>query len=175
MSAQTNILHLAAALNASTTDATTAALMPKVRYNCDGPVSGTIADHVRPAGPSDKIRAKNAKFWDDESDDGDTSGGSDCGDEHSERNHPTALIANGKRPRTGIRTKKYWMQKAVPMNEWRKRQVREAHLAEELALPDSSEAGRDIAAGSATVTDNDDATSEVIRVAVEQQPCSVLM
>ena len=159
VSDEDEISHLAAALNASTTDAITAAPMPKVHYSCDGPVNGTIADHVRPAGPSDKIRAKNAKFWDDESDDGDTSGDSDFGDEHSERNHPTALIANGKRPRTVIRTKKYWLQKAVPKHGWRKRQAREAHLAEELALPDSSGSGRDIAAGSTTVTDNDDATT----------------
>ena len=158
VSDEEEILHLAAALNASTTDAVTAAPTPKVHYSCDGPVNGTIADHVRPAGPSDKIRAKNAKFWDDESDDDDTSGDSDFGDERSERN-PTALIANGKRPRAAIRTKKYWLQKAVPKQGWRKRQAREAHLADELALPDSSEVGRDIAAGSTTVTDNDDATT----------------
>ena len=158
VSDEEEILHLAAALNASTTDAVTAAPTPKVHYSCDGPVNGTIADHVRPAGPSDKIRAKNAKFWDDKSDDDDTSGDSDFGDERSERN-PTALIANGKRPRAAIRTKKYWLQKAVPKQGWRKRQAREAHLADELAHSDSSEVGRDIAAGGTTVTDNDDATT----------------
>ena len=40
------------------------------------------------------------------------------------------------------------MQKAVPLHEWRKRQV-----------PCSSEAGRDTVAGSATATDNDDTTT----------------
>ena len=147
VSDEEEILHLATALTASTTDATTAAPVSKARSSCDGPIHGTIADHVRPAGPSDKIPAKNAKFWDDESDDGDTSGGSDCDDEHSERNHLTALMANGKRRRAGIRTKKYWMQKAVPLHEWRKRQV-----------PCSSEAGQDTVVGSATATDNDGAT-----------------
>ena len=100
VSDEEEILHLAAALNASTTDAVAAAPTPKVHYSCDSPVNGTIADHVRPVGPSDKIRAKNAKYWDDKSDDDDTSGDSDFGDERSERN-PTALIANGKRPRAG--------------------------------------------------------------------------
>ena len=42
---------------------------------------------------------------------------------------------------------------------WRKRQAREAHLADELALSDSPEVGRDTAAGSTTLTDNDDATT----------------
>ena len=122
------------------------------------PANGTIADHVRPVGPSDKIRAKNAKYWDDKSEDDDTSGDSDFGDEYSERN-PTALIANGKRPRAGFCTTRYWLQKAVPEQSWHKRQAREAHLADELAHSDSSEVGRDIAAGGATETDNDDATT----------------
>ena len=75
----------------------------------------------------------------------------------NERNS-TAVIANGKRPRAGFRTTKYWLQKAVPEQRWHKRQVREAHLADELTRPDSSEVGRDIAAGGATETDNDEHT-----------------
>ena len=154
VSDEEEILHLAAALNASTTDAVAAAPTPEVHYSFDSPVTGTIADHVRPAGPSDKIRAKNAKYRDDGSEDDDTSGDSDFGDTSNERNS-TAVIANGKRPRAGFRTAKYWLQKPVPEQRWRKRQVREAHLADELTRPDISEVGRGIAASGTTETDND--------------------
>ena len=154
VSDEEEILHLAAALDASTTGAVAAAPKPEIRYSLDSPVTGTIADLVRPVGPSDKIRAKNAKYRDYGSDDDDTSGDSDFGDTGNEPNS-TAAVANGKRPRAGFRTTRYWRQKPVPEQEWHKRQVREAHLADELTRPDISEVGRDFADSGATETDSD--------------------
>ena len=136
VSDEEEILHLAAALDASMTDAVTTAPTPKSHHSADSLVTGTIADHIRPPGPSDKFRTRNAKYREDNSEDDGLSGDSDFDDERSELN-PTALIANGKRPRPGIRTTKYWRQKAVPKQHWHKRRAREAHIADELAHPDS--------------------------------------
>ena len=98
-------LHLAIALNASTTDATkTAASVPKARYNRNGLINGMPTDHVRLLGFADGVQANvHTTFLDDERDDGDKSEDSDSGGEHSNRDHLTASPATkGKRRRQRV-------------------------------------------------------------------------
>ena len=123
VSDEDEILHLAAALEASTTNATATVPAQSTRLSLMISEHGTIADHVRLAGPSDKRRAKLTKYWDDASSGSDESDDSECSDERNEREHPSAPVANGKRRRTGTHTKRYWRQKPVPMHKWHKRQI----------------------------------------------------
>ena len=154
VSDEEEILQLAAALEASTTDVVAAAPKPVILWSLDSPVTGTIADLVRPVGPSDKIHAKNAKHRICGSDDDDTSGDSDSGDTGNDPN-PAAAVANGKRPRAGLRTTGYWRRKPVPEQEWHKSQARAAHLADELTRPDVPEDGRNFAVSEATEAGSD--------------------
>ena len=125
------LLHLAIALNASTTDATkTADSVPKARYNRNGLINGMPTDS-RPSSSAlaDGVHANvHTRFLDDEGDDGDKSEDSDSDGEHSSRDHLTASPATKRKRRTQrvILSKGVWMHaehKDVSPPKRRKRHV----------------------------------------------------